>query len=182
MISAALSILETQEERDYLSDFYKEYKDRLYNIAFSKLNDRLSAEDALMEAFLQIADKPQKFFEIEPDKRVYYADVIVRNIAIDMYRKANRSPETELDEDLSDELINPSVERIVYGKISEQVLIDCVLALPQSQRDALSLKIRFNMDYSEIAEKLGINENAARQRVFQARRTISEFVKREVLL
>lgn len=180
MISAALAILETQEERDCLSDFYKEYKNRLYNIAFSKLNDRLSAEDALMETFLKIADKPKKFFEIEPDKRVYYADVIVRNIAIDMYKKASHSPETELDEDLSDELINPSVERIVYGKISEQELIDCVLSLPQSQRDALSLKIQFDLSYSEIAEKLGISENTARQRIFQARKSITEFINKDV--
>ena len=52
MISGALAILETDKQRNELSEFYKENKARLYNFAFSRLHNRESAEDALQEAFL----------------------------------------------------------------------------------------------------------------------------------
>ncbi len=54
MISGALAILETDKQRNELSEFYKENKTRLYRFAFSRLHNRESAEDALQEAFLNI--------------------------------------------------------------------------------------------------------------------------------
>lgn len=39
MISAALAILKTDEQRNELSAFYEENKKRFYAIAFSKLNN-----------------------------------------------------------------------------------------------------------------------------------------------
>ena len=47
MISSALAILETEEQRNELSEFYEQYKDRFYAISFSKLHNRESAEDAV---------------------------------------------------------------------------------------------------------------------------------------
>ncbi len=42
-ISAALSLLETDKQRNILSEFYKENKNRFYAIAFSKLHNREAA-------------------------------------------------------------------------------------------------------------------------------------------
>lgn len=69
MISVALAVLETDEQRSELADFYEKNKSRLYMIAFSKLNNRQSAEDAVMEAFLRIADKPERFFVYREKRR-----------------------------------------------------------------------------------------------------------------
>lgn len=79
MISTALALLETDEQRNILSEFYQKYKNRFYAIAYSKLHGKAAAEDAVQEAFLRIVDKPENFFKIEHNKRVAYADVIVRN-------------------------------------------------------------------------------------------------------
>lgn len=62
MISASLAILETDEQRNKLAEFYRKYKNRLYAIAYSKLNNKQDAEAAVMELFSRIADKPKKFF------------------------------------------------------------------------------------------------------------------------
>ena len=68
MLSAALAILKTDEERNKLSEFYEENKDRFYAIAFSKLHNRENAEDAVQDAFLIIADKPDTFFHLTIQK------------------------------------------------------------------------------------------------------------------
>ena len=50
MISAALAILETQEQRNELSEIYEHHKKTFYAIAYSKLQNRPDAEDAIQEA------------------------------------------------------------------------------------------------------------------------------------
>ena len=79
MISAALAIIKTDEERNILSAFYIKNKDRLLAIAFSKLHSKSLAEDAVEEAFMHIATKPDKFFSLADEERIRYFDVVVKN-------------------------------------------------------------------------------------------------------
>ena len=65
-----VSTIENEEQRSELSVFYQKYYKHLYSIALSKLHNEFDAEDAVQNAFSQIADKPEKFFEISPNKRV----------------------------------------------------------------------------------------------------------------
>lgn len=171
MFADALAMLKTEEERNELSEFYKENKNRLYAIAFSRLHNRESAEDAVQETFLRIAAKPERFFSISRNKRTAYADVIIRNVATDMYKAANKSAK-ELPDDLCSEDI-PFEDKII-GEISRSELIKIILELPPRQRDILELKAVRGLENSEIAQRLGITENDVRQRIFQARKTIAK--------
>ena len=62
MISSALAVLKTDEQRNELSEFYEENKSRLYSIAFERLHNRKDAEDVIQESFLGIAYIPENFF------------------------------------------------------------------------------------------------------------------------
>lgn len=177
MISTALALLETDEQRNVLSEFYQKYKNRFYAIAYSKLHGKTAAEDAVQEAFLRIVDKPEKFFKIEHNKRVAYADVIVRNVAIDMFNKNNAHKIKELTEDVSDEAYTLGLEDTVIGSVSKNELLAFILKLPVLQRDILNLKVVFELSNSEIAQKLNVSENVVRQRLYQARKSISSFLE-----
>ena len=175
MISTALALLETDEQRNVLSEFYQKYKNRFY--AYSKLHGKAAAEDAVQEAFLRIVDKPENFFKIEHNKRVAYADVIVRNVAIDMFNKNNAHKIEELTEDVSDEAYTLGLEDTVTGSVSKNELLAFILKLPVLQRDILNLKVVFELSNSEIAQKLNVSETVVRQRLFQARKSISSFLE-----
>lgn len=177
MISTALALLETDEQRNVLSEFYQKYKNRFYAIAYSKLHGKTAAEDAVQEAFLRIVDKPENFFKIEHNKRVAYADVIVRNVAIDMFNKNNAHKIKELTEDVSDEAYTLGLEDTVIGSVSKNELLAFILKLPVLQRDILNLKVVFELSNSEIAQKLNVSENVVRQRLYQARKSISSFLE-----
>lgn len=177
MISTALALLKTDEQRNVLSEFYQKYKNRFYAIAYSKLHGKTAAEDAVQEAFLRIVDKPEKFFKIEHNKRVAYADVIVRNVAIDMFNKNNAHKIEELKEDVSDEAYTLGLEDTVTGSVSKNELLAFILKLPVLQRDILNLKVVFELSNSEIAQKLNVSETVVRQRLFQARKSISSFLE-----
>lgn len=177
MISTALALLKTDEQRNVLSEFYQKYKNRFYAIAYSKLHGKTAAEDAVQEAFLRIVDKPEKFFKIEHNKRVAYADVIVRNVAIDMFNKNNAHKIEELKEDVSDEAYTLGLEDTVIGSVSKNELLAFILKLPVLQRDILNLKVVCELSNSEIAQKLNVSETVVRQRLSQARKSILDFLE-----
>ena len=151
MINTALAILQTDEQRNTLSDFYQTYKNRFCAIAYSKLHDRNLAEDAVQEAFSRIASKPETFFSLSHNKMIAYTDVIIRNVSVDMFRNCVMNAPEELPE--YDENI-PLLEDIIVGSLQKQRLMDFIVGLPQLQRDIMELRISFGMSNSEIANQL----------------------------
>ena len=49
-----------QEKRQDFETFYRKYRDVMYQAAFQVLNDRVTAEDAVHDAFLSILDHIHK--------------------------------------------------------------------------------------------------------------------------
>lgn len=165
-ISGALSAINDAGQRDELNSIYIANEKRFYNIAFSKLGSRIDAEDAVQEAFLRIADKPENLFAVAENKRVAYIDVIIRNVAFEMYKKRKNSAVSELTEDIIDE--NPNAEELALSNASKSELVDFIMTMPEAKRQAMLLKINHQMTNAQIAHALGISETAARKRISDA--------------
>ena len=179
MISVALAVLETEEQRNLLAEFYEQNKNRLYLIAFSKLHNRQSAEDAVMETLLRIADKPERFFRLSGKEQTAFANVVVRNVSVDMYNKSRKSETVELSEEiLYNNAENPSEEQLLF-KFTRETLRELIGNLPPLQRDILYMKAVRKMEISEIAQTLSVSENVVRQRLFQARQTLKKQLEKE---
>lgn len=182
MISASLAILETDEQRNKLAEFYRKYKNRLYAIAYSKLNNKQDAEDAVMETFSRIADKPQKFFRLRNDEQKIMADVIVRNVSVDMYKHANKIETVELSDNIVyDDSENPTEEQLLF-KFDKTVLMEFIAQLPPMQRDIMYLRAVHKMEIKEIAKELSVSENVVRQRLYHARQAIQKRLEKEEIL
>lgn len=178
MISAALAVLKTEEHRNELAEFYKKNKNRLYRIVYSKLHNRESSEDAVQETFLRLATNQEKFFRLNDNERVTFANVVARNVAVDMYKKANEIDTVELSENISDDdSENPPEDELLYWFTKEK-LIEFVRGLPPLQRDVLYLKAVHGLTIQEIAAKLSVSENVVRQRLFCARKAIKEALRK----
>ncbi len=178
MISAAFAILETDEQRNELAEFYKKYQNRFYMVAYSKLHNSESSYDAVQETFLRIASDQKKFFELCEKERVAFATVIVRNVSVDMYKEANRIDTMELTDNIAyNDSENPIEEELLY-KFTKNKLIEFLCGLSERQRDILYLKAVHGMTIREIAEKLSMTENAVRQRLFCTRQAIKEALQK----
>lgn len=178
MISASLAILETDEQRNELADFYNKSRKRLYNIAYSKLHDSAAAEDAVQETFLRIADKPKNFFGVSLEKRQSYADVIVKNVSYDMLREKINKPIENLDDYECETATDLSAEDIVIDNENAYALVEFIRAMPEGMKDALMLQSVHKESSAGIAKILNISEDAARQRLSRAKRLIKEFLER----
>ena len=74
MISAALAVLESEEQRNELSEIYENNISNFYNIAFQQLHNKHDAEDAIQDAFLAIANNTSIFFGIPNENKMCIRD------------------------------------------------------------------------------------------------------------
>lgn len=174
MIDFILSTLENEDQRNELAEFYSKHKSRLYYIAFSKLHNKEEAEDAVQEVFSEIADKPEKFFDIPLDGRLAYTTVMVKNISVNMFNAKNKVPSEELDEETED--IKFSLEENILNRISEEDLVSFVDRLPTLQKNVLTLHCLFDLSIDETARRLNISLVAAKKRLVLARKAIKAFI------
>ena len=82
-----LSLIDSQEDISKFENVYNTYKNRMYYVANSILKDSHLAEDAVHMAFLRIINNLDKIGDIDSHKTKGLVVIIVKNIAIDIYRK-----------------------------------------------------------------------------------------------
>lgn len=179
MISAALAILKTEEERNELSDFYEVFRHRLYAIAFEHLHNEQDSEDAIQETFLRIADKPNKFFSLSNNERVYLVTAIVRNVSIDMFNKKVRRPIEDISENEVYQSTPELLENSLLEKVSHSELLGFINNLPELQRNVLILTCLSGLSILETAETLKVSKTVVNQRLYLARRSIKTFIERK---
>ena len=176
MISSALSVLKTDEERNIVEKLYTENRNRFLGIAYSRLNNRADAEEAVQEAFLRIVRYPDRFFSIEPHKRLPYSIIIIKNVVLQMFEKQGKYVFEELSEDIPD--CNLSVEDISIGNVARSELVEFIKTLSEAKKQAVILKGVYGLDNREIADVLGITESAVRRRIADAYGRIIYFVRK----
>lgn len=176
MITAALAVLQTDEQRNILSEFYEENKNKFFSLAYAKLQNSEESEDAVQEAFLRIVKYPEKFFSIEPHKRLPYSIIIIRNVVLQMLEKQGKYTFEELPEDIPDS--NLSIEDISIGNVARSELVEFIQTLSEAKKQAVILKGVYGLNNREIADVLGITESAVRRRIADAYGRIIYFVRR----
>lgn len=174
MFEMTIAAIENEEQRNELAEFYSKHKNRLYSIALSKLHNKEDAEDAVQAVFSEIADKPEKFFEIPPDDRLAYTDVMLRNIAVDMFKKIKKVQVDELDEEIEDMTI--SLENNILDKISHDEIVAFMKQLPTEQKSVLLLHCYFGLTVYEVSQRLNISLVTTNRRLMLARKAIRDFI------
>ncbi|MDE7361153.1 MAG: RNA polymerase sigma factor [Oscillospiraceae bacterium] len=175
MFDAGFAVIEDEKQRSELAVFYAENKSRFFYIAVSKLHNREDAEDAVQEAFSRIADKPERFFGVPREKRVAYVDVIVRNVAVDLFERRNKTSEEQLE----DEPVGTvTLEDGLFDRISRDEILAFVDGMPTLQRNVLWLHCILGLSIDETAQRLNVSVTVANKRLALARRSVREFVER----
>ncbi len=174
MIGIILSTIENEEQRNELAAFYSKYKRRLYSIAMTKIHNEIDAEDAVQEVFSNIADKPEKFFDLPPNKRLAYVDVMVRNISMKMFNAKSKKPTEPLDDYLESEPV--SLDDLFIDKVSHDEVMRYVNQLPAMQRSVLILRCLVGLSIDEVSTQLNITVSAANKHLMLARRAVRKFI------
>lgn len=177
MISAALAVINDENQRNELSEIYRLNAKLFFSVAMSKLHSRQDAEEAVQEAFLSIANNPDCLFNIPSERRVAYINVIIRNHAFRLWNLRNKMKnlEVELKEDIFYEA--PLAEEKVCVDCSCEEIFDFIDTLPETEKAALMLKLNFGLRYSDIAKILEMSEECVKRKIRRANAMILEFLE-----
>ena len=147
---------------------YERYRDPIFRFAYRLLGSVEAAEDVAHDCFLSLINDPSRFDSTRASLRTYiYA--AARNLAAKRYHSFGR--ETAID-DLTEE--PAAAERHAPGRqlLEEELAAEvqqAIAGLPPLQREALVLFEYDDLSLAEIADVVGADPNAVKQRLFRAR-------------
>lgn len=160
-----MPLLKSYEDEEAFERLYHQYVRLLLHTAYQILQNRQDAEDAVQTAFLRIATH---FSIVEKNicpKTANQFVIIVRNIAIDMYRKKKR------------ETASPLLEEMVNENFHANTLEEAMQALPQEMRDILYLHHIYGLTVKEIAKLLNLKQDAVYKRLQRAAARLKEIIE-----
>lgn len=121
------------------------------------------AEDLTQEVFLRVVRGLGNYEDRSHERAWVFR--IARNVLVDQRRRSERASDTFGQNELS-EVAQPATQGL--ATVSRQALDD----LPDEDRQAFLMRELGGLGYDEIAEVTGATRDAARMRIYRARRAL----------
>ena len=174
VLPLSILLIENDEDRQFLTDIYLQYKPLMYKAAYPFFNNNISeVDDAVSSAILKLCKKCDTLKKVDCNKRASYIVSTVRNVCLSRLRELKRQ-RLHLDfGSNSDELETISgadnVQEIVFSTILAIDLLNAFPELSKKDRELIRMRHIDQLDYSEIAEFSGSTEGAVRTAVSRAK-------------
>ena len=91
-----LQMIDTPDDRSKFEQIYLEYRGLMFHVANEILHNEQDAEDAVHQAFVNVAKNMEKIGSPNCPKTKGYVVTIAENKAIDLYRRRKRHQMLEL--------------------------------------------------------------------------------------
>ncbi len=179
---SALLELYLKGDENALETLINRHSQRIYSFIFSKVFDKDVAEDIFQDTFIKVIKTLKRGTYNEEGKFLPWVMRIAHNLVIDHFRKNNRMPKFEGNDDfnifslISDSALN--VEKQIVKDQVESDLRKLISELPDDQREVLMMRIYKDMSFKEISEITGVSINTAlgrmRYAIINLRKIISK--------
>lgn len=180
MLSALLSIINDETDRELVRSLYEANEQLMYNVAYNILHNRTDAEDAVQDSFVSVIRNLEKIRVIDCNETHFYLVIVVKNISLNMLKKKQRHPAVDIDE-VFDAKSDVNIEDEIISRVSSEEIKCALRDLSDNDYEIMFLYLIREHTPSEIAQLLGITGNQARQRIFRARqRLIKHLEKRGI--
>jgi RNA polymerase sigma-70 factor (ECF subfamily) len=154
---------------DSVRELYERYGRAVFTVCMRALGDRLLAEDAVQQAFLQ-AWRAAERFDVEKDPGPWlYA--IARRAAVDIYRRERRHRHDHEDE--PDIVVLPPSFEGMWEAWEVRSAID---RLSEEEREVIKATHYLGLTHEEAADHLGIPVGTVKSRSHRAHRRLAVFL------
>lgn len=160
---------------DAFAVIYERYHQPLYRYCRSMLRNDADAQDALQSAFTGAFTALRRGRREAPVRPWLFR--IVHNEAVSVMRR--RCPDAEQAEhaERATSTLEERAEERAEERERLRLLMSDLAELPERQRQALVLKELNGLSHEEIAAVLGASVGAAKQALFEARRSLAELAE-----
>lgn len=143
----------------------------LYRIAYRFLEDEAEAKDAVQDLLVKLWKSRDTLDDVSNLKA--YSYTLIKNQCIDRIRKNSRLVQGDIPE-----RGGPAPENDIFTKETLRKTLRLIENLPPRQRDILKMRVFEDLEYDEIAEKLGMTEINTRVQLSLARKTLRKQLER----
>lgn len=172
MLSIYLSALDTQEEKDFFEDMYRNNRGKMLSIAYSILGNKEDAEDAVHIAFLKLADQLKNLLQKSRQDLKRYIVITIRNTSITIYNRNKKNAQRleALNDDTPDNVFKFEASQIEALQIA-------LPKLPQNYKDILTMYYYMRMSAGEISKTLDISVDNVWKRLSRARNMLKALIE-----
>ncbi|MBP3272534.1 MAG: sigma-70 family RNA polymerase sigma factor [Ruminococcus sp.] len=170
-------------DKQAFTDLYNEYRDKVYFFARKNLSSDEEAEDVVSDTFITAMEKIDTLRSGEAFGGWLYS--IAYHKCMNVRRADKRCAHFETEEEqeaviessgLNEGIMLP--EDYAVNEERKKELKAVIDSLKPEMRSAVIMFYYQQLSLAEIAEALGINENAAKQKLFQARKKIKTSIEK----
>ena len=170
----SILVIENDEDRQFLTEMYLQYRPLMYKIASQFFRDNYAEmEDAVGGAVERLCKKCETLKQVECNKRASYIVSTVRNVCLSRLReigRQRRNRDYEAGAEAVDHIPSPEdVQGIVFDRVFASDLLDTFPELSEKDKDLIRLRHIDLLGYDIIAQQVGITEIAARTAVSRAK-------------
>ena len=144
--------------QDSLMRLYDLCCDAVYNASYRIVLNAQDAEEITQDAFLKTFDNLNTFNGSERDFTALVKTIAI-NKSIDMFRKRSKEPFYEEIENTADRIDDDDTD---FEDFPIEKIKEALNALPDGYRLTITMRLIESMEFSEIAEKMGIKESTVR--------------------
>lgn len=180
MLSFFIALIDDEPSRILFEEIYLLHRQTMVYAANRILHDQMLAEDATHDAFLRILNHLDKISDAKCNKTRSFVVLIVRNIALDYYRRMKRQHETSYEAEeyaLPDNQDNPEEKFFEYEAI--ETIQQAISKLHPSYTLVLTMKYSFGYSDIEIAKLLKTTNDKVRLQLHRARKQLRSRYIRE---
>lgn len=149
--------------------------DGLFRIAFHYLEDSSDAQDAVQDVFIKLWNSRDTLDKVNNPEA--YSYTLVKNICIDRLRKKSKT--TARDDELEERCGDDPPDKTCADRETLRRTLQCIDSLPEKQREIVRLRIFEELEYDEIARRLGISEINTRVQLSLARKTLKSKIREQ---
>ena len=132
--------------------------DTVFNASYRIVLNAQDAEEITQDAFLKTYENLDSFSGSERDF-VAFVKTVAINKSIDMFRRHSKEPFYEEIDNTADQIEDDDTD---FEDFPIEKIKTALNALPDGYRLTITLRLIDGMEFSEIAEKMGIKESSVR--------------------
>jgi RNA polymerase sigma-70 factor (ECF subfamily) len=150
---------------DCFAVLLERHKNRIFTTIYLIVKDRDVAEDIFQEVMIKVVKMIRAGKYNEEGKFKPWVSRIARNLAIDYFRKVQRTPlvreNNEFDIFNSAAFSEENVEKKIIREENARYIRDLVQQLPEKQKEVLIMRHYGDLSFKEISELTDVSINTA---------------------
>ena len=162
------------------AELYDRYERSAYNLCYRITGSADDAADATQETFLKVLERLPSLRDRELNFAAYVMTA-ARNASYDAIERRKRATPTSEFPEVASADDHEAPERVALrGAHQEQIRL-ANESLPERQREVLALRELEDLSYGEVAQIMGMNQNAVAQLISRARINLRDGLRQTAL-